>query len=621
LVAVALLGSLLVAPASPAAADAVGDTYNVAFNTTLTVSAPGVLANDAGALAVLSSPTTTAQGGSVTVQTNGGFTFTPAPCFSGPDSFSYTALHDDTTTTSTATVQIQVGTPPASSGCIPCALGQPCPTAALDTYTTKFGVSLSVAAPGVLNNDRGASSISDYEEVTQSGGTVSLAANGAFTYQPPASFTGDDIFDYTISDGLGNSASTSAVISVTSAVTADSYSVPFNQGFSQAAPGVLANDGGVIGVSVWDSDDETARGGAVDMNDDGSFTYTPAPCVTGNDSFRYSAYGDDATPLSATVSLTIAPRPADSGCQPCLAGSWCPDALEDLYTTPGNTTLKVAAPGVLDNDRGASAISAYDPTSAEGGTVTISASGALTYKPKSGFAGTDTFNYTISNGLDETATAQVLVAVAPVFTASVTTTAVRFTRTLTMTFNKPTDAVVDVQTRYAELNGSFTAWKLYKSGLTGTSTSLTGSYGRTYCFQVRSRDASGVASGWSKQRCRTIPARSTAFTYSAGWEPRASSEYWSGLAMRTTRQGATASKGVVAERVYLVVSKCPTCGTISVSWKGNVVKTISLVAPFPTRRALVSIASFSSPQSGTLKVTVTSSGRPVILEGLAAYRN
>jgi hypothetical protein len=44
--------------------------------------------------------------------------------------------------------------------------------------------------------------------------------------------------------------------------------------------------------------------------------------------------------------------------------------------------------------------------SAAGGTVTVSASGKITYKPKAGFSGRDTFKYEIvdSNGLKATAT-------------------------------------------------------------------------------------------------------------------------------------------------------------------------------------------------------------------------
>src|SRR5262249_55568960 len=72
---------------------AVDDSYNTPFNTPLTVSAPGVLANDTDLNG--DSLTVTANSspghGSVTIGSNGGFTYTPTTGFAGPtDSFTYT---------------------------------------------------------------------------------------------------------------------------------------------------------------------------------------------------------------------------------------------------------------------------------------------------------------------------------------------------------------------------------------------------------------------------------------------------------------------------------------------------------------------------------------------------
>src|ERR1051326_7195545 len=80
-------GSLKVSPLAYA------DTYNAAQNTPLSVGAPGVLTNDTG----LPSPTAvaiaggaTAQGGTVTLNTDGSFSYTPASGFTGVDTFNYT---------------------------------------------------------------------------------------------------------------------------------------------------------------------------------------------------------------------------------------------------------------------------------------------------------------------------------------------------------------------------------------------------------------------------------------------------------------------------------------------------------------------------------------------------
>jgi len=57
-------------------------------------------------------------------------------------------------------------------------------------------------------------------------------------------------------------------------------------------------------------------------------------------------------------------------------------------------------------------ISASDSTSANGGDVSVSSSGAFSYVPKAGFTGTDTFNYTVSDGNGGTDTSTVTITVA-----------------------------------------------------------------------------------------------------------------------------------------------------------------------------------------------------------------
>ena len=84
------------------------DTYVVAQRTTLTVDTPGVLANDLdpngqGLTAVL---TGTPQHGSISLQPNGGFTYTPLPGFVGIDSFTYHAVDGPTSNDTTATITV-----------------------------------------------------------------------------------------------------------------------------------------------------------------------------------------------------------------------------------------------------------------------------------------------------------------------------------------------------------------------------------------------------------------------------------------------------------------------------------------------------------------------------------
>src|SRR5262249_46255745 len=65
-----------------------------------------------------------------------------------------------------------------------------------------------------------------------------------------------------------------------------------------------------------------------------------------------------------------------------------------------NTTLTVAAPGVLANDTDPSGgtLTVVSNTQPANGSVTMNSDGSFTYTPNQDFAGTDTFTYTISNG-------------------------------------------------------------------------------------------------------------------------------------------------------------------------------------------------------------------------------
>ena len=108
-------GSLKVSPL------AFPDTYSAAKDTPLSVGAPGVLTNDTGlpaptAVAIAGGATT--QGGTVTLNTDGSFMYTPAAGFVGADSFTYTVTNG-LTPNDTAQVFINVDAPPSVSNTTP----------------------------------------------------------------------------------------------------------------------------------------------------------------------------------------------------------------------------------------------------------------------------------------------------------------------------------------------------------------------------------------------------------------------------------------------------------------------------------------------------------------------
>ncbi len=97
------------------------------------------------------------------------------------------------------------------------------PIADPDTYTASGNIAISIAAPGVLANDRDpdtgnnsgltvtkvqgvGANVGVATDTTATGrggvkGKVTLLANGSFSYEPAPGFVGDDTFTYEISDG------------------------------------------------------------------------------------------------------------------------------------------------------------------------------------------------------------------------------------------------------------------------------------------------------------------------------------------------------------------------------------------------------------------------------------
>src|SRR5215207_6314433 len=91
-----------------------------------------------------------------------------------------------------------------------------------------------------------------------------------------------------------------------------------------------------------------------------------------------------------------------------------PLAYADTYFGAKDTPLSAGAPGVLTNDTGLpspSAVAIAGGATSQGGTVTLNTDGSFLYNPPAGFAGTDTFTYTVTNGLTPNDTAQVSIVV------------------------------------------------------------------------------------------------------------------------------------------------------------------------------------------------------------------
>ena len=180
----------------PTASD---DTTSVNEDDSVTVT---VLANDSDIDSAISvSAVSTATNGTVT--TNGTtVTYTPTANYSGSDSFTYTITDGEFTDTATVSVTVNAV--------------NDAPTAGDDQYEVLANASLTVEAPGVLENDsdeEGADLTASLQS-NVTNGTLTLNADGSFTYTPNAAFTGTDSFTYLANDGEKDSEAATVTINV-----------------------------------------------------------------------------------------------------------------------------------------------------------------------------------------------------------------------------------------------------------------------------------------------------------------------------------------------------------------------------------------------------------------------
>jgi VCBS repeat-containing protein len=381
---------------------AANDTYSTTEDTPLNVAAPGVLGNDTDPDSSTLTATLVAGSGpahgTLAFNRNGSFTYTPAANFNGTDAFTYQAS-DGTAPSNPATVTITVN---ASNDA---------PVAAADAYTTAEDTPLTAAAPGVLanDNDPDGDQLSAWVGSGTSHGTLTLNADGAFTYSPAADFNGTDWFTYRAGDGTLDSNLATVTITVTAAndaptAAADAYGTSEDTALTVAAPGVLGNDSDPDGDTLSAILGAPPSHGTLTLNPNGSFTYTPAANFNGTDDFTYQAGDGTLTSNPATVTITV------------TASNDPPAATNDAYTTAEDAPLTVAAPGVLanDDDPDGDPLSAATGSGPSHGTLTLNPNGSFSYTPTANFNGPDSFTYRASDGTLDSSLATVRITVTAV---------------------------------------------------------------------------------------------------------------------------------------------------------------------------------------------------------------
>jgi hypothetical protein len=348
----------------PGAPVAVADSYTTTAGTAINDNAAsGVLANDTGTGIAVTGNTGPSHG-TLTLNGNGSFLYTPAAGYSGPDSFQYT-ITDSFSRTSTTTVSLTVN--PVAENVTGSGTG---PAAIVVTPSAPVGVGpftyvLATTPPGA-------------------DGTATMnSATGQITFTPAAGFHGAvPTFTYTVTDAASD-VSAPATIDLTVNEPAapvaqnDTYTMTANASLNVATSGVLTND---TGTGIIVTTNTSPFHGTLTLSGNGSFLYTPTSGYSGPDNFNYTlidAYGRTST---ATASIAIHPIAQD-----VIASGPGPGALQVTPSAPVGTGPFTFA--LLTTPPGADGTATMDPTTGE-----------ITFTPAVGFHGTlPTFTYAVTD--------------------------------------------------------------------------------------------------------------------------------------------------------------------------------------------------------------------------------
>ncbi|MEO5712428.1 MAG: Ig-like domain-containing protein, partial [Luteolibacter sp.] len=340
------------------------------------------------------------------------------------------------------------------------------PVALDDSYSINKNSMLVVSAAGVLTNDTDAQS-NPLTAVLSAGpthGSLTLSANGSFTYTPATDHTGPDSFTYRANDGSLNSNVATVSITVNAPVTNVLVNGSFESDYTawtksgnQAIATYPTTDGrklvafngnNLAANGVLSQTFATVSGQTYTLSfDAGILSYVkknqvlevkiagPGSLLSqtitlqggGNGSIEWTSKSYTFVAGSSTATITFKDRSTTTigldllldniriGGPPAFPNS-APVAAGDSYSVNKNTALVIPTMGVLTNDTDpqSDALTAVLDSGPAHGTLVLNPNGGFTYTPATGFVGGDSFTYHASDSALNSNTATVTISVTEV---------------------------------------------------------------------------------------------------------------------------------------------------------------------------------------------------------------
>lgn len=366
---------------------------------------------DISAMTYNLTPVVNVSNGSVTINANGTFDYTPDQGYIGPDQFVYEVC-DGPGWCVYATVYITVY--PNNS-----------PPIAIDDFNNTLG---EIPVSGnVLTNDydpdqdnlivttvNGQPIFPSGSTILTGNGGVTIFPDGSYTFMPLPGFLGDEIFSYEIcDDGVPGPLCTEATVTITvfspfdgnnnpPVANVDATETTVNTPVNIA---VLANDfdpdGDPLSTPLVTS--SPSNGTVAAVGDD--FEYTPDFGFMGKDTFYYQTCDPFGLCDEAMVTIVIT-REDESGNSP-------PVAVDDAFYTQVDQSVSGDVSGNDSDPDGDNPLTFNTTSDPANGFVVFDPDGVFTYFPDPGFTGPDQFTYEVCDGVSGCDDATVYIVVGP----------------------------------------------------------------------------------------------------------------------------------------------------------------------------------------------------------------
>ncbi|WP_375161679.1 tandem-95 repeat protein [Bradyrhizobium sp. RDT46] len=444
---------VVIEPTANHAPVAVADLVSVNEDTSLTIMASALLANDTDVDANDTKTIVSVQGaqhGTVSLNSSGNVVFTADANYFGVASFTYT-MKDSAGATSTATVTVNVAAvndaPTATNLSAAETYIEDTPLNLTDIVVTDIDsanvtvtLTLSNPAAGTLSTASSGAVSSTYAGGvwTASGAIADVnALLAGVKFNPAANFNGSFSVAASVSDGVAPPVTGTKVfsgIAVNDGPTATNLSAA--ETYTEDSPLdltdiVVADDSSTVTVTLTLSDPaagtlSTASSGAVTSTYAGgvwtaSGAIADVNALLADVRFNPAANFNGSFSIATSVSDGVAPPVTGIKTITGIAVNDAPAAFADTLAATEGSAITYTRAQLLSNDtdidNSSAELSISSVTTGTGGTAVLNSDGSVTFTPAHDFNGAATFTYTITDGALTSTEATATVSIAPVATA------------------------------------------------------------------------------------------------------------------------------------------------------------------------------------------------------------